>query len=1256
MPDAPEPAPKDSISLRSLAPSYDDERHGVYLRTLVRALRDQDDVRNIALTGAYGTGKSSVLQQLGELDEFKDRVLELSLSTVGVAQEQPEGSTLANPAAWTTTNQIQKEILKQILYRDAPEHTRGSRFHRLSRFRPWREVSVSLGLGALSLAIVWLSGLSATLLAFLGDDPTFGWIVLGGLGLLAMLSGVVYAIRWLTHNRVFLEKLSAGPATVSLAATSSSYFDQYMDEIVYFFERSGRDVVIFEDIDRFEDPHIFETLRALNNLLNRTEQVRRRRRIRTKRKTIKRAEVARASEKRDSNPDVKFIYALRDSVFERLGDASDVDDSDETDSARNSVQADAADDEVRRANRTKFFDLVIPVVPFITHRNARDLMLKEMEGTGVSRDLINVVARFVADMRLITDMRNEYDIYADRLLGTPNQMPGIGPDRLFALIVYKCVHMADFEAIRFGSSDLDRLHDAWRDIVTATMSAAQSRDRAATEQLTLERTLDVRAKHLGDRLELVMQATPVARQYPGHVQLHVGNTRYEGQQLRSPGLWTQLASERPSVVFANGQSGSQFSVSTDHLQTLMGTSIDPAHWAKLDRAAQVEIQHQARRDAVFLRHHAWHEIFQRSEFTTTAEGAKQAESFEQAAARILKSRLARALVASGYLNEYFALYVSIYYGQHLRPRALNYIVHALDRGVADFHAELDGEDVEAIIGDKGIDIFRDRAAYNIRVLDHLLAGRPDEAEIIVRHVAAWGRDDRDFAEAYLQVGTERKRFVRVLAPLVPEKIADIVSGAPDDVLAELIEAALASAGAQIGESSTSEFADLVIENYAKFPSISTFAPTNPEAIVVPKPTTVDAIAKLGIKLPATEPLNSIARARVIELGAYELSSENIEDLTGQPSLALDAIRANKEPVYGAALGRMTEYLAVIAGQQGAVTVDDPQQFLSVLGSAHDAAVSDSDVSRIIEGASAHCHVDAIADAPQGAWPALAATRRVTVSAVNLLGYLEGIGGLDSNIGQLLGGVEVVELPGDIAEAERARLAVAIIGARQALPTAAHRVKLAASLELSTPVPTTSITPERGEIVGLLIEAGLLADEELTFSSAVIPDWPTREAALIRSSGAASFMSPEVLPEADIPAFLRSTVIPQRLKDAVLSNLPNFIPGASRTSIRAMASAAAASRTDIPYPVIDQLRAAGALDESVVALLSSSSAVTLDEFRAELRVLGDPYPAIADRGTTRPLVTDDEAHRKMLDRLKAAGIVSDHKPERGRRRVSLRRQA
>lgn len=655
MPDAPLPAVENPITLRSLAPSYDEQRHGVYVTAVVRALREQDDVRNIALTGAYGTGKSSVLRHLTEMPEFQDRVLELSLSTVGVAQERPEGESDTNPAAWTKTNLIQKEIVKQILYRDAPEKTRGSRFRRLSQFRWGREIGVAFGLGALLFVVLWIVGLAAPLMRVLGPDPAAGWFVLANVALLMLLAGVVYAVRWLTHNRVFLEKLSAGPATVSLAATSSSYFDQYMDEIVYYFEKSGRDVVIFEDIDRFEDVHIFETLRALNTLLNGSEQVRRRRRVNPPDQA-----------KYRHRPDIKFIYALRDSVFEKLGDTTNTDtdadaDADATvgeDQAKESEPAapDQADDEVRRANRTKFFDIVIPIVPFITHRNARDLMLDAMKGTGVSRDLINVAARFVADMRLITDMRNEYDIYASRLLGTPNQMPGLDADRLFALIVYKCVHMADFEAIRFGHSDLDKLHDAWRNIVTDSLPDAYDRERTAAKRLALHGVTDARAQTLGDRAELVLHALTPNKRYVSNTYIGVDGQQYRGEELRDRELWERIVGDPPpsAIVIVNPNTGPQLSVTRDQLQTLLGQPLDPSEWRQVDRVAELLAQRSAREDIAFLRHHEWGEIHDRPKYRSRPASGRR-ESFADAAQRILRSRLARALVAGGYINDYYAL-------------------------------------------------------------------------------------------------------------------------------------------------------------------------------------------------------------------------------------------------------------------------------------------------------------------------------------------------------------------------------------------------------------------------------------------------------------------------------------------------------------------------------------------------------------------------------------------------------------------------
>ena len=57
--------PNASSELIVLSPHYDEKHHGPYVRKLEQAVRNPK-VRNIALTGGYGTGKSSVIQGLIE--------------------------------------------------------------------------------------------------------------------------------------------------------------------------------------------------------------------------------------------------------------------------------------------------------------------------------------------------------------------------------------------------------------------------------------------------------------------------------------------------------------------------------------------------------------------------------------------------------------------------------------------------------------------------------------------------------------------------------------------------------------------------------------------------------------------------------------------------------------------------------------------------------------------------------------------------------------------------------------------------------------------------------------------------------------------------------------------------------------------------------------------------------------------------------------------------------------------------------------
>lgn len=67
-----------------------------------------------------------------------------------------------------------------------------------------------------------------------------------------------------------------------------------------YFDSEDIDVVIFEDLDRFDDPQIFEALREMNTLLNGPKR----------------------GKARSRRP-LRFVYAVRDSLFEKIGAKQD---------------------------------------------------------------------------------------------------------------------------------------------------------------------------------------------------------------------------------------------------------------------------------------------------------------------------------------------------------------------------------------------------------------------------------------------------------------------------------------------------------------------------------------------------------------------------------------------------------------------------------------------------------------------------------------------------------------------------------------------------------------------------------------------------------------------------------------------------------------------------------------------------------------------------------------------------------------------
>lgn len=109
----------------------------------------------------------------------------------------------------------------------------------------------------------------------------------------------------------------------------------------------------------------------------------------------------------DGNP-VRFVYAVRDDLF--LG-------------------ADA---------RTKFFDFILPVIPFMDSRNAFTLLKRKMALDKYSDKYLKDIAAYINDMRSLQNLVNEYHVFSNIVDNGNDKI------KLLSLVFYKNIYALDY--------------------------------------------------------------------------------------------------------------------------------------------------------------------------------------------------------------------------------------------------------------------------------------------------------------------------------------------------------------------------------------------------------------------------------------------------------------------------------------------------------------------------------------------------------------------------------------------------------------------------------------------------------------------------------------------------------------------------------------------------------------------------------------------------------------------------------------------
>lgn len=357
-------------------------------------------IKNIAITGPYGAGKSSIIQTL-ENDYPQFEYLNLSLATLRTdevptksgdsdtnSKNDSNAITSDNDSIELLNRRIEYSILQQIIYKEESENVPNSRLRRIKHFKSSELVKygISVIIFLLCFCIVfeptWLR--VETFYSMFNFGKTNFWIDLFCATIMMFESYFFIKKLIQAYSNSKLNKLNLKDGEIELEETS--IFNKHLDEILYFFQVTKYNVVVIEDVDRFGTTDIFLKLRELNQLINESKVIGR---------------------------PVIFLYAVKDDLF--------IDE-----------------------DRVKFFDYIVTVVPTINPSNSKDRLknlLSEKGHTNFNDDDLSEMGFFIQDMRLLINIVNEYDQYHQRLI---KENANLDCTKLLGMIVYKNFFPRDF--------------------------------------------------------------------------------------------------------------------------------------------------------------------------------------------------------------------------------------------------------------------------------------------------------------------------------------------------------------------------------------------------------------------------------------------------------------------------------------------------------------------------------------------------------------------------------------------------------------------------------------------------------------------------------------------------------------------------------------------------------------------------------------------------------------------------------------------
>lgn len=447
-----------NIRYKDLGPKDISKEDSEYFKALDWAFNNEQ-IYNIAISGPYGSGKSSIINSyIKKHPELK--AVNISLANFLTLNKSDDIND-------DIESELEIGILKQLFYKVNHNKIPQSRYRKLYPVKRKK----------IALVILFLMGFGYLLSRFLYNDIgmvfenlikiasdnyncTRGWAFAIGIFLLVVFVLLVTEMIWLALSKIHVKEINfSDHATATTEkVTDESIFNKNIDEIVYFFEVTGYKAVFIEDLDRFNKIDIFVKLRELNTILNNYEKIKKR---------------------------IVFIYAVRDDMF-------------------------------LNEERTKFFEFILPVIPYITSTNSSEILLARIEkdkeiynDLELDTDFIEMTGPYISDMRILDNIYNEFITYKKILQGSGNdegQKLNLKDQSMMSLMIFKNICPKDFAQLQSGSGIVQHAFLSKRDFWEAKRNELEEKKKAMLERMEMAQK-DVLESQQEVKLAMMFQMT-----------------------------------------------------------------------------------------------------------------------------------------------------------------------------------------------------------------------------------------------------------------------------------------------------------------------------------------------------------------------------------------------------------------------------------------------------------------------------------------------------------------------------------------------------------------------------------------------------------------------------------------------------------------------------------------------------------------------------------------------------------------------------